>query len=142
MVLSRTFEPPDLVVATVTGRMTPRDQAALVGFVRDSLQFARELRVLVVWDGFGGWTPDALFNDPACWLQDRDRVARMAIVGAAEGRDAMLAFIAQPLRRMPIEYFETEADARRWLAASATPPGGYGADGRTPQRHDRDWSEE
>jgi hypothetical protein len=39
----------------------------------------------------------------------------MAIVGEAEWKIPVLTLITQPLRRMPIEYFETESVARRWL---------------------------
>ena len=119
MVLSRTFEPPDLVVADVSGRMAPRDQMALVEFVRDTLQIVRQVHLLILWHGVAGWQPDASFSDAACWLQDHDRVARLAIVGDPVWRREVLTFIAQPLRPLPIEYFETEAAARRWLRAPA-----------------------
>ena len=123
MVLSRTFEPPDLLVATVGGLVTPRDQAALVEWVRDTLDIVREVRLLVVLYRFAGWKADESFSDTALWLQDDDRVAKMAIVGDAEWRLATLAFIVQPLRRMPIEYFESEEDARRWLGVAAAAGG-------------------
>ena len=126
MVLSRAFEPPDLLVATVAGLVTPRDQAAVVEWVRDTLQIVREVRLLVVLYRFAGWKPDASFSDPGLWLQDCDGVSRLAIVGDAQWRRATLAFVAQPLRRTLIEYFETEAAARRWLAGPAA------ADGTVP----------
>lgn len=123
MVLSRTFEPPDLLVADVGGVVTSRDRAVLVEWVRDMLRMVRQVRVLVLLHRFAGWKPDASFSDSRLWLQDDDRVSKMAIVGDPEWRLAMLTFIVQPLRRTPIEYFETEAAARRWLAA-ATAGGG------------------
>jgi hypothetical protein len=119
MVLSRTFEPPDLVLVDVAGLITPRDQAVLVEWAREMLEIVREVRLLVVLHDFGGWKPDAAFGDTRLWLQDSDRVSKMAIVGDAHWRMSILAFIAQPVRQMPVEYFEEEAAARRWLGLPA-----------------------
>lgn len=119
MVLSRGFEPPDLLAATLTGVVTAADQATLVAWVRETLQRLGEVRLLVRLRDFGGWAPDASLEDVRLWLQDSDRVARMAIVGDAAWRISLLTFIAQPLRRTPIEYFDNEADARRWLGRAA-----------------------
>jgi hypothetical protein len=49
------------------------------------------------------------------WLRDNEGVSRMAIVGEAGWRVAVLTTIAQPVRRVPIDYFTTEEAARRWL---------------------------
>jgi hypothetical protein len=115
MVLSRMFEPPDLLVATVGGLVTEKDQAGLVSWVRDTLETIEQVRLLIRLDRFEGWRADACFSDPTLWLNDDEGVAKMAIVGSPEWRLATLTFIVQPLRRTPIEYFETEAAARRWL---------------------------
>ena len=118
MVLSRMFEPPDLLVATVGGLVTAGDQAALVVWVRDTLETIDHVRVLILLDRFEGWRADASFTDPTLWLHDDEGVAKMAIVGSPEWRLTTLAFILQPLRRTPIEYFETEVAARRWLGVA------------------------
>ena len=122
MVLSRTFEPPDLLVATVTGLVTPRDQGHLVAWVRDTLRIVGHVRVLVLLHRFEGWKADPAFADPGLWLQDDEGISRMAIVGSLRWRLAMLTFLVQPLRRVPIEYFETEAAARRWLGVGVNSP--------------------
>jgi hypothetical protein len=118
VVLSRTFEPPDLLVASVTGLVTARDQATLVDWVRNMVRTVGDVRLLVVLEHFAGWKRDASFNDVRLWLDDDDRIAKMAIVGSPAWRFALLTFIVQPLRRIPIEYFETEAAARRWLGVA------------------------
>jgi hypothetical protein len=127
MVLSRMFEPPDLLVATVSGLVTATDQAALVAWVRDTLDTIEQVRLLVLLDRFEGWPADAAFSDPTLWLHDDERVSKMAIVGSPRWRLTVLTFIVQPLRRTPIEFFETESAARRWLGvalrdASPAPP--------------------
>ena len=122
MVLSRMFEPPDLLVATVGGLLTAPDQGALVAWVRDTLETIEHVRLLVLLDRFEGWQSDPSFTDPTLWLHDDEGVAKMAIVGRPEWRLAMLTFLVQPLRRTPIEFFETEKAARRWLAAPIRVP--------------------
>jgi len=115
MVVSAAFQSPDLVVATLGGVVTSVDQTRLVEWVRQGVRRAGSVRVLVRLEAFGGWNAGASVDDPASWLQDDEGVTRMAIVGRPEWKVAVLTFIAQPLRRMPIEYFETEAAARGWL---------------------------
>jgi hypothetical protein len=119
VVLSRTFEPPDLLVASVTGQVTARDQATVVEWIRLMLRTVGEVRLLVVLHDFQGWKQEASFANPTLWLHDHERVSKIAIVGCPEWRPTLLTFTAQPLRRIPIDYFETEAAARRWLGVAA-----------------------
>ena len=112
------FEPPDLVIATLEGVLTSRDQTRLVTSVRQWIRDTGSVRILVRLDGFAGWRQDAEPDTDTAWLQDDDGVSRMAIVGEAGWKVPILTFIAQPLRRTPIQYFETEAGARRWLGTT------------------------
>ena len=68
---------------------------------------------------FAGWNSGASLDDSALWLRDDEQVSRMAIVGDRAWRLALMTILAQPLRRIPIQYFETEKAARRWLMAHA-----------------------
>jgi hypothetical protein len=119
MLLTKTFEPPSLAVIALGGVVTPTDQADFVGWVRETARSAGAVRLLVLLELFGGWHPPGSFDDAAFWLQDDEDVSKIAIVGAAAWRHAVLTVIGQPLRRIPIDYFETEAAARRWLATEA-----------------------
>ena len=119
MVSARAFEHPDLLVVTLSGLITAHDQAAVIERLRDALRTYGEVRLLVRLDNFEGWKAESSFDDASLWLQDNDRVARMAIVGDEAWRLQTLTFIAQPVRRTPIEYFTSEADARRWLGRHA-----------------------
>ena len=118
MVLSRHFEPPDLVTATLGGVVTAEDQIELLRFVRTAIATAGSVRVLLHLDGFAGWRPDARFEHHSLWLHDDEGVSRIGIFGDPEWKPAMLTLMAQPVRRVPIAYFATEAAARRWLEPS------------------------
>jgi SpoIIAA-like len=117
MVVSRRFEPPDLVVATLRGVVTSDDQTDLLQAVRASIRSAGTVRLLIILDTFGGWNPGESFDSAASWLRDDEGVSRIAIVGRREWKLSVLMLITQPLRRLPIKYFETEAAARQWLEA-------------------------
>jgi hypothetical protein len=119
MVVSRRFEPPDLVVAILRGIVTSHDHAELLESVRASIRQAGTVRLLILLETFAGWQPGAAFDSTTAWLQDDEAVTKLAIVGRQEWKLSVLLFMAQPLRRLPIQYFETEAAARRWLAAEA-----------------------
>ena len=114
MVLGKRFEPPDLVGATLTGVITADDQADVVEWVRTALRHLGRVRVLIVLDTFADWIPDATLDSRA-WLGDDEGISQIAIVGRGEWRAAVLTVIAQPVRRLPIRYFESETDARQWL---------------------------
>ena len=115
MSMSAAFEPPDLVVATLGGVVTAGDQTRLVESVQQWIRDTGSVRMLVRLDGFAGWNPGAGQDRAAPWLEDDEGISKMAIVGEAEWKIPVLTLITQPLRRMPIEYFQTEAGARRWL---------------------------
>ena len=121
MVLSRRLEHPRLVVATLTGVVTSRDQAELLGFVRSAIVAAGSVIVMLRLESFAGWNPDALLDNETIWLRDDEGVARIAIVGDPQWKAAVLTLMAQPIRTIPIAYFDTEAAARHWLGLDAHP---------------------
>lgn len=113
MLVSRRFEPPDLVVATLRGVVTAHDQADLTQWLRASMRRMGPVRLLIRLEAFAGWFPREPL-DSIAWLNDDD-VAKMAIVGDAKLKPWVLTLLAAPLRDLPIEYFENEPAARRWL---------------------------
>lgn len=115
MSMSAAFEPPDLVVATLGGVVTSGDQTRLVTSVQQWIRDTGSVRMLVRLDRFAGWNPGAERDTVTPWLEDDEGISKMAIVGEAEWKIPVLTLITQPLRRMPIQYFETEAVARQWL---------------------------
>ena len=119
MVRSRVFEPPDLLVANLEGVVTADDQALLVAWVRDWIRRTGEVRVLMHLTRFAGWNAGDSLDDSALWLRDDEQVSRMAVVGDLTWRVAIMTILAQPLRRIPIQYFETDKAARRWLMEHA-----------------------
>jgi hypothetical protein len=119
MVISRHFEPPDLVSATVVGVVTSSDQADVIEWIRHWIGDVGAVRVLVLLELFGGWQPPDSIDDPRMWLRDDEGVSKMAFVGAPAWKRSVLTILAQPLRRLPIDYFDSEFAARRWLDEEA-----------------------
>jgi SpoIIAA-like len=118
MVVSRRFEPPDLVVATLRGVLTSRDHADLLEWIRASIRCAGAVRLLIILEEFVGWHPGAPLDSVTRWLADDEGVSKIAIVGDPAWKRSVLTFIAAPIRRLPISYFDTETNARRWLGRS------------------------
>lgn len=121
MLLERSFEPPDLVVAAVGGVVTQRDQALLVEWVRSAIGLVGSVKVLVHLHQFAGWRASESIDDDTWWLRDDEGISRIAVVGPPEWRTTILTVIAQPLRLIPIRYFEAEPAARAWLQIAAAP---------------------
>jgi hypothetical protein len=118
MVLTRCFEPPDFVEASLAGLVTPEDQRDLVAFARAAIRTAGSVRVLITLIEFAGWRADAAFDSDALWLRDDEGVSRIAVVGDPAWKATVLTVLAQPIRQVPIAYFSSEDDARRWLTRS------------------------
>src|SRR6185295_2813039 len=108
MPVDATEEGGNLVRITLQGRMAPADHAALLYFVTRAIDAAPAVRLLVVLDGFAGWKGGNEWGDEDLRLRDDAKVAKVAIVGENRWKDEVYAFIGQPFRRMPIEYFTAE----------------------------------
>jgi len=121
MVLSTVIESPDVLVATVTGTLTTSDQVRIIEWIRASIRSGGAVRVLLRLERFAGWMPTDTAADPSSlWLEDSEPVRKLAIVGDGCWRQQALTITAQPVRRIPIEYFETETAAREWLGSVNT----------------------
>lgn len=118
MVLSTLLEAPDLVTAIVRGVVTPNDHAEVIGCIRAGIVSAGSVRVLIVLESFGGWVPAPSIYHDKSWLGEDEKVSRIAVVGRPEWRRSVLTLVAQPIRRLPIRYFETETAARQWLGVA------------------------
>ena len=128
MLMSQEFEAPNLVVAALGGVVTLRDQAMLVERVRATIRLVGSVRLLIHLRQFAGWGANGAADNDTWWLRDDEGISQIAIVGPREWRLPILTMIAEPIRRVPIRYFESEAPARAWLhaksiAASAAPHG-------------------
>ena len=71
MVVSTVIEPPDVLVATVTGTLTTSDQVRIIEWIRASIRAGGAVRVLLRLERFAGWTPTDAAADPSLlWLDD------------------------------------------------------------------------
>jgi hypothetical protein len=118
MVVNRSFEPPDLAVATIEGVLTSRDQEDVVGWIRALIPQVGPLRLLIHLEAFGGWKPNGAFDSASSWLNDDEGVSKIAFVGRVEWKQTVLNLVAQPLRGLPIRYFASDRAARHWLKQS------------------------
>ena len=109
-------ETPDLLVVTLSGVVTSRDQVAVVAQVRKAIREVGPIRLLFLLEDFSGWHL-AAFNDRSLWLRDDEGVTRIAIVGEPERRMDVLTAVAQPLRLIPIEWREA---AKPWRVAACS----------------------
>ena len=117
MSIDGTEEDGNVVHLTVRDRLTTADQAALVYFITKAVQRHGRVRLLITLDGFAGWAPDDAWGDDALRIAEDATIEKAAFVGDARWRDEIFAFVAQPFRSIPIEYFTDEAAARTWLGA-------------------------
>jgi hypothetical protein len=105
--------------------LTTADQARVVAWIRAAIRTGSAVRVLLRLNRFGGLGPvDDTIDQAALWLRDDEAVQRMAIVGDARWKQQVLTIVAQPVRGIPIDYFDNEAAARTWLGGRDATAGG------------------
>ena len=74
-----------------------------------------QVRVLVILKDFAGWEASRDWGDISATAEMDKILKKMAIVGDEEWRDLVEVFTLKGLRPVPIEYFNDEGEARRWL---------------------------
>ena len=79
------------------------------------------VRLLFVLDRFEGWDATDNWRDLSFYVRQGDAIDRIAIVGEERWRELALMFASADLRKAPVEYFpsDAEAEARAWLNQGA-----------------------
>ena len=120
VVLTRWCEPSALVGATVTGAVTSDDQRELVGFVKEAVARFGRVDVLIQLERYVGWRHDARFDPDGLWdAGDAQGISRIAVVGEPAWK--IVVPRTRRGRRVPIQYFDNEHAARRWLSGRPVP---------------------
>jgi hypothetical protein len=76
-----------------------------------------KIKTLIILEDFQGWERGADWGDISFAIEHDDDIEKMAIVGDEEWKDLVFAFLAQPLRRTQIEYFDSTRikEASAWI---------------------------
>ena len=76
-----------------------------------------KIKILIILEDFQGWERGADWGDITFAIEHDDDIEKMAIVGDEEWKDLVFAFLAQPLRKAQIEYFDSTRieEATAWL---------------------------
>jgi SpoIIAA-like len=119
--VDRRFEPPNVIVITLAGVVTSRDQAELLEWARAVIRQVGPIAVLIHLEAFSGWKLDDAWDHKASWLNDDEGVSKLAFVGRPDWKPIVFNLVAQPIRQFPIGYFESEMTARAWLQQSTLP---------------------
>lgn len=84
----------------------------------DIIRAQDNVRVLVIGENFQGWDKSNDWNDVPFQLKYDEHIEKIAIVGAKEWEDLVLAFVGKGLRRVAIRFFLPSelAKAHVWLA--------------------------
>lgn len=139
MVLSPSCSPSGLVAATIAGAVTRGDERALVNLVRAAIARFGTVRVLIRVQRYSGPHHDGRFDPEGLWDGvGSEAISRIAIVGERAWKTVAATTGRRP--RVPIEYFSTEQQARRWLFERCASNGYYspvaaarGMNGRIPR---------
>ncbi len=75
-------------------------------------------KVLVIIENFAGWEKSEDWNDMTFYIEHREKIAKIAIVGDPKLEAEMMMFAGAGFRPSPVRYFSPNQleQARQWLA--------------------------
>ena len=118
MALNWNREQDDLIVYTVTGKLSITETEKSHQETDPILQQGSNWKVLVVLQDFEGWKKEEGWANTSLIDETDQSVKRMALVGPLEWRDEVEMFTLKGMRPLEIEYFTDESQARSWLGAA------------------------
>lgn len=116
MPTTMTIEADGTVVLRIQGVLSRADLAACEDEISPRIDAGEHPLILVLIEDFGGWRKGDDWVDSDFMFTRGERIGRIAIVGAGDKEDEMKAFTGAGLRPTPVGCFESEGEARSWLA--------------------------
>lgn len=105
--------------AKVSGELSKSEVSQMQATALDAIRRCGKISALLILENFRGWKREGDWGD-ITFLTEHDKdISRIAVVGDAEWRDLIYAFLAKGFRQAVVEYFLPAelAKARAWLEA-------------------------
>ncbi len=111
--------PGKLIVARVSGKISPAEWLAIQQAVAKRMSPDRLTSFLIIVQDFQGWEHGD-WDDMSFQMKHDRQIGRMAIVAEKRWEDELLLFAGKGFRKFDIRYFPPSemAQARAWLAAA------------------------
>jgi hypothetical protein len=109
-----------IVSAKISGELGKSEVSRMQAAALETIRRCGKISALFILDDFRGWKREGDWGD-ITFLTEHDKdIAKIAVVGEAEWRDLIYAFLAKGFRQAAVEYFLPAelAKARAWLEAN------------------------
>jgi hypothetical protein len=109
-----------IVTATISGELNRTDVIQIQAVAHGAIRRCGKISALFFLDQFRGWTTEAGWGD-LTFLNEHDKdIHRIAVIGEAEWKDRVCAFLAKGFRCAAVEFFPCSEPykARQWLNGS------------------------
>jgi hypothetical protein len=108
-----------IVSAKISGELSKSEVSRMQATALETIRHCGKISALFILDNFRGWKREGDWGDITFLTQHDKDIAKIAVVGEAEWRDLVYAFLAKGFRQAEVEYFLpaelTKAGA--WLEA-------------------------
>jgi SpoIIAA-like len=108
-----------IIGAKISGELSKSEVSQMQATALDAIRRCGKISGLLILENFRGWKREGDWGD-ITFLTEHDKdISRIAVVGDAEWRDLIYAFLAKGFRQAVVEYFLPAelAKARAWLEA-------------------------
>jgi hypothetical protein len=108
-----------IISAKVSGELSKSEVSQMQAAALDAIRRCGKISALFILDNFRGWKREGDWGDITFMTEHDKDISRIAVVGDAEWRDLIYAFLAKGFRQAVVEYFLPAelAKARAWLEA-------------------------
>jgi hypothetical protein len=110
-------ESPTVYRMDISGLLRRSEMERCEAELADEVRNGATVRLLVILEGFDGWSPGDNWSDLGFYVKHGNAIERIAIVGDEQWRGAALMFANADLRSAAVEFFPRRGIgiARAWL---------------------------
>ncbi len=117
MAITALEESGNLYVIKISGLIKKAEWDAAQAAAAKQWENINNIMILLILEDFKGWEQTEAWGDMSFYLEHRDKIKKIAIVGDPKHEDEMLMFSGAGFRPAPVKYFApAQMDlARKWL---------------------------
>jgi hypothetical protein len=114
-------ESGNLNVMRISGLLKKSEYDAVQAAAAQRWRNIDSVKLLIIVDDFKGWERNDEWGDLSFYIEHREKIKKIAIVGDLKHEMDMMMFAGAGFRPAPVKYFPSEqiGQARQWLVESA-----------------------
>lgn len=118
MTITANQESGNVYVIHISGLLKKAEWDAGQATAKKKWETVDAVKILLILEDFKGWEKNDNWGDMSFYIDHREKIKKIAIVGDPKHKEEMLMFSGAGFRPAPVQYFQPSQleQARKWLA--------------------------